>query len=65
MSNSTSSVSAYWSTSRWLSGGDNSPSPSRFTTSFDGLDETGDHQPRIVRAYPHARARTATQQTHN
>ena len=40
MSNSTSSVSAYWSTSRWLSGGDNSPSPSRFTTSFDGLDET-------------------------
>ena len=34
------SLSAYWSTSRWLSGGDNSPSPSRFTTAFDVLDAT-------------------------
>jgi len=32
-------VSVFWSSSRWLSGGDNSPSPSRFTTSFDALDD--------------------------
>jgi pimeloyl-ACP methyl ester carboxylesterase len=33
-------VSIYWSTSRWLSGGNNSPDPARFTTSFDALDAT-------------------------
>ena len=31
-------VSSFWGTSRWLTGGNNSPSPSRFTTSFDALD---------------------------
>ena len=31
-------VSAFWSTSRWLTGGDNSPDPKRYTTSFDVLD---------------------------
>ena len=31
-------VSAYWTTSRWLTGGDASPAPGRFTTSFDALD---------------------------
>lgn len=33
-------VSIYWSTHRWLSGGNNSPDPARFTTSFDALDAT-------------------------
>ena len=40
---SASSVSVYWSAaskSRWLSGGNNSPSPGNFTTSFDALDAT-------------------------
>lgn len=31
-------VSAHWTTSRWLDGGDASPSPKRYTTSFDVLD---------------------------
>ena len=33
-------VSVHWSNSRWLSGGNNSPDPARFTTSFDALDAT-------------------------
>ncbi len=32
------SLSTYWNTDGWMSGGDASPSPSRFTTSFDVLD---------------------------
>jgi pimeloyl-ACP methyl ester carboxylesterase len=32
------SVSAFWTTSRWLSGGNNSPKPAQFTTAFDVLD---------------------------
>jgi pimeloyl-ACP methyl ester carboxylesterase len=35
---SSSSRSAYWDTSRWLEGGDNSPDPPRYTTSFDVID---------------------------
>eukprot|EP00947_MAST-08B_sp_MAST-8B-sp1_P003745 g3745.t1 len=31
-------VSAYWTTTRWVSGGNSSPDPARFTTSFDALD---------------------------
>mmetsp|Transcript_3353 Transcript_3353/g.7076 ORF Transcript_3353/g.7076 Transcript_3353/m.7076 type:complete len:439 (-) Transcript_3353:56-1372(-) len=33
-----STLSTYWNTQGWVSGGDASPSPSRFTTSFDVLD---------------------------
>lgn len=33
-----SGESSWWDTSRWMQGGDNSPSPPRFTTSFDALD---------------------------
>ena len=36
--NESDDVSAYWSSSRWLTGGNNSPSPARYTTSFDALD---------------------------
>ena len=32
-------VSAFWDTSRWLIGGNNSPEPARYTTSFDCLDD--------------------------
>ena len=39
LSRTAASRSAFWSTSRWLKGGDNSPSPARYTTSFDALDE--------------------------
>ena len=38
-SSASSNVSAYWTTSRWLTGGDASPSPARFTTAFDALDD--------------------------
>jgi hypothetical protein len=39
INNSTSAgVSAFWTTTRWLSGGNNSPSPAQYTTSFDVLD---------------------------
>eukprot|EP00455_Lapot_gusevi_P013760 TRINITY_DN1678_c0_g1_i1.p1 TRINITY_DN1678_c0_g1~~TRINITY_DN1678_c0_g1_i1.p1 ORF type:complete len:419 (+),score=61.36 TRINITY_DN1678_c0_g1_i1:75-1331(+) len=31
-------ISAYWDVSRWLDGGNNSPSPLKFTTSFDVFD---------------------------
>lgn len=33
-----STISAFWDSSRWLEGGDNSPQPERFTTSFDVID---------------------------
>ena len=32
-------ASVFWKTSRWLIGGDNSPGPKRYTTSFDCLDD--------------------------
>ena len=32
------SISSFWDSSRWLKGGDNSPRPERFTTSFDVID---------------------------
>jgi len=35
---SSSWESTYWTTSRWLSGGNASPDPSRYTTAFDVLD---------------------------
>jgi len=31
-------ISTYWTSSSWVKGGDSSPSPSRYTTSFDVLD---------------------------
>eukprot|EP00520_Triparma_pacifica_P009647 CAMPEP_0118634538 /NCGR_PEP_ID=MMETSP0785-20121206/1601_1 /TAXON_ID=91992 /ORGANISM="Bolidomonas pacifica, Strain CCMP 1866" /LENGTH=422 /DNA_ID=CAMNT_0006525521 /DNA_START=78 /DNA_END=1343 /DNA_ORIENTATION=+ len=31
-------TSTYWTSSSWVKGGDSSPSPSRYTTSFDVLD---------------------------
>ena len=32
-------ASAFWDSSRWLIGGNNSPKPARYTTSFDCLDD--------------------------